>query len=108
MIAKTPAPPYYAVIFTSMRNENIEGYADTAARMVELAQAQRGYLGHESVSDSTKNAITASYWADLAAIRAWKQQTEHLFAQAQGREQWYAAYQVRICLVEREYGFFSE
>ncbi|MCW3103327.1 MAG: Antibiotic biosynthesis monooxygenase [Bacteroidetes bacterium] len=51
MIANTPPPPYYAVIFTSERTGELEGYEDTAARMVELAQGQEGYLGIESAQD---------------------------------------------------------
>lgn len=106
MIAQTPAPPYYAVIFTSLRTPGEAGYGDAAERMAELAVRQPGYLGHESAREEL--GITVSYWASLEAIRAWKQHTEHLLAQRQGRQQWYAAYQVRICKVEREYGFASE
>ncbi|RAI91520.1 antibiotic biosynthesis monooxygenase family protein [Algoriphagus yeomjeoni] len=103
MIANTPAPPYYAVIFSNMRTEINDGYEETALEMVRLAEAQVGYLGHESVRDGL--GITISYWASLDAIRNWKQQTDHLFAQRMGREKWYSAYKTRICLVERDYEF---
>jgi len=33
VIARTPRPPYYAVIFTSLRTEGDRGYAEMAARM---------------------------------------------------------------------------
>ena len=46
--AQTPAPPYYAVIFTSQRTEGDDGYGDMAERMVELAREQPGFLGVES------------------------------------------------------------
>ncbi len=36
-IAATPRPPYYAVIFTSLRTGVDEGYGETAERMLELA-----------------------------------------------------------------------
>ena len=49
LIAKTPTPPYYAVIFSSHKTDDTEGYAETAARMVELAAEQPGFLGVESV-----------------------------------------------------------
>lgn len=39
-IANTPKPPYYAVIFTSVRTERENGYGDMARKMVELAQQQ--------------------------------------------------------------------
>jgi len=37
-IAKTPKPPYYAVVFTSVRTATDDGYADTAAKMVSELQ----------------------------------------------------------------------
>lgn len=103
MIAATPTAPYFAVIFTSERTAVSDGYAEMSDRMVELAQQQPGYLGHESARDSL--GITVSYWESLEAIRDWKKNTEHLFAQRKGREDWYAHYKTRICKVERDYGF---
>ncbi|KAI9433629.1 hypothetical protein F5148DRAFT_1295415 [Russula earlei] len=103
MIASTPKPPYYAVIFTSLRTPEDAGYAEMSDRMVVLAQQQPGYLGHESAREGI--GITVSYWESLEAIRNWKQHTEHLFAQQQGRAQWYSTYKTRICLVERDYGY---
>jgi heme-degrading monooxygenase HmoA len=103
MIAKTPQPPYYAVIFTSIRTDVVDGYAETANRMVELATQQPGYLGHESARDGL--GITISYWENLESIRHWKQQSEHLIAQQTGRDKWYETYKTRICKVERDYGY---
>jgi len=102
MIATTPPPPYFAVIFTSVRTEVDENYTETSTEMVRLAEQHAGYLGHESAREEV--GITVSYWKDLESIRAWKQQTDHLVAQKMGREKWYAAYKTRICAVERDYG----
>lgn len=103
MIAQTTPAPYFAVIFTSIRTQVTEGYEEMATKMIELAQIQPGYLGHESAREQV--GITVSYWKDLEAIRHWQQQTDHLLAQQKGREIWYQAYQIRICRVEKEYGF---
>ena len=103
MIANTPNPPYYAVLFTSLKTYAEEGYDAMSDRMVELAMLQPGYLGHESARDGI--GITVSYWQSLDSIKRWKQNTEHLFAQQQGRSQWYSHYKTRICLVEKDYGF---
>lgn len=103
MIAQTPEPPYYAVIFTSLRTSQEEGYGDTAERMVALAAAQPGFLGVEAARSGL--GITVSYWESLEAIRHWKMNAEHLLTQQYGREKWYAAYKTRICKVERDYGF---
>jgi len=102
MIATTPQPPYYAVIFSSLRNEGDFDYAQTAEKMVQLAREQPGFLGIESVRDGL--GITVSYWQSPEHIKEWKQQAEHLLAQQKGREAWYSHYKVRICKVERDYG----
>lgn len=100
-IARTPEPPYYAVIFSSLRSEVDEGYAQTAAKMVELAALQPGFLGVESVRETL--GITVSYWSDLDSIKRWKSQADHLQAQKMGREKWYSEYKTRIARVERDY-----
>lgn len=106
MLAKTPPPPYYAVIFTSIRTLVEEDYAEMAEEMVRLAAIQPGYLGHESAREGL--GITISYWESLASIQAWKANADHLIAQKFGREKWYAAFKTRIALVERDYGMNVE
>ena len=102
-IAVTPPPPYYAVIFTSERTDaDAAGYEAMAARMVELAAQQPGYLGVESVRQADGTGITVSYWESLEAIAAWKRHAEHQLAQARGRMEWYRQYRVRVCRVERD------
>lgn len=103
MLATTPPPPYYAVIFSSTRTAENDGYADTAARMVELAQQQPGFLGIESARQEI--GITVSYWESEAAIRAWHANAEHQLAQRLGRDKWYSAFELRVAKVERAYSF---
>jgi heme-degrading monooxygenase HmoA len=105
-IAATPSPPYWAVIFTSLRTGDDEGYGDTAARMLALAAQQPGFLGVESARDGV--GITVSYWRDEASIAAWKRVTEHAVAQGAGRQRWYERYAVRVAQVTRAYGFERE
>lgn len=103
MLAKTPPPPYYAVIFTSIKEKNDTGYDDTANRMMELAQQQPGFLGVESARNEI--GITVSYWKDLASIKKWKEHAEHTIAREKGRSDWYKAFKTRIAKVERDYEF---
>jgi len=103
MIADTPKPPYYAVIFSSVNTENVQDYSDMANLMVELASKQEGFLGVESARNDL--GITVSYWQDLDSIKKWKENTEHSVAQVQGRKKWYQSYKTRIAKVERDYGF---
>lgn len=100
-IAITPEPPYYAVIFTSLRTREDNGYGATADKMMALAARQPGFLGVDSARDGV--GITVSYWADLESIKNWKSNLEHQEAQRLGKEKWYSAYQVRIAKVERDY-----
>jgi heme-degrading monooxygenase HmoA len=104
MLARTPDPPYWAVIFSSRRTEGDRGYAAMAERMEQLAQQQPGYLGIESTRGEDGLGITVSYWASEEALRAWKANAEHRIAQETGRREWYAEYTVRIAKVERAYG----
>lgn len=120
-LASTPAPPYYAVVFTSARSPrdtsarsardtshahapSDDGYAAMADAMEALAAKQPGYLGIESARGADGVGITVSYWASLDAITAWKKNAEHVVAQQLGRERFYAAYELRVCKVERAYG----
>ena len=102
MFAKTPKPPYYAVIFTSHQASD-EGYAETSARMEELGREQPGFLGIESVRGDDGLGITVSYWRDLESIHAWKAQAEHRQAQRRGQREWYSHYVTRVCKVEYDY-----
>ena len=107
-IAATPSPPYYAVIFTSLRTAGDNGYGKMAEAMEKLAATQSGFLGIESVRDELGRdglGITVSYWESLEAIAAWKANATHLVAQQRGRDTWYEEFKVRICRVERDYAF---
>lgn len=104
-VAATPEPPYYAVIFTSRRNErDPAGYAEASTRMVELASGMPGFLGVESVRDTEGFGITVSYWADEDAIAGWKAHAEHAIIRERGRRSWYGQFEVRVARVERAYG----
>jgi heme-degrading monooxygenase HmoA len=99
--AKTPQPPYYAVIFASHRTEGDRGYGKMADKMVELAAQQEGFLGVESARDE-ELGITVSYWESLDAIKKWKEHSAHQVAQDRGKIEWYKNFALRVCKVERD------
>jgi len=101
-IVDTPKPPYYAVIFTSLKIDEDTGYSKMSNRMVELVAQQDGFLGFESAREDL--GITVSYWRDEQSIRNWKANLEHQEAQRLGKERWYKQYMIRIAKVERDYG----
>ena len=107
MIAKTPKPPYYAVIFTSTITTKANSeYSEMADKMVELAKEQDGFLGIESAREEV--GMTVSYWRDLEAIKNWRKHAEHSIAREKGRNEWYQSFRTRIAKVERDYGFEKE
>jgi len=100
--AKTPKPPYFAVIFTSEQSDTLDGYSNFAKRMEELARLEDGFLGIETVR-AGRQGITVSYWSSQESIVKWKKNLEHKEAQNLGKEKWYQKYRVRITKVERDY-----
>jgi heme-degrading monooxygenase HmoA len=102
--ATTPEPPYYAVVFSSVRTPGDNGYTEMAERMLDLASRQSGFLGSESARGPDGFGITVSYWASLDAIARWKANLEHLEAQEMGRRFWYQHFALRVAKVERAYG----
>ena len=106
--ATLPAPPYYAVIFSSKRRScdggADDGYDATSARMLELVRQQPGFLGAESTRGIDGFGITVAYFESEAAIAAWRNQSEHADARARGRNEWYEHFELRVAKVERAYG----
>ena len=90
--------PYYAVIFTNTKSDQLEDYEEMAKKMSQLASEQDGYLGEDSAP-----GMTISYWEDLESIKKWKNNSLHLEAQQLGKRKWYTHYHTRIALVQKEY-----
>lgn len=105
MIANTPAPPYYAVIFTSTLSNDTDGYEDVSQEMIKLAEQQAGFLGFESAREEI--GISVSYWSDLESIEQWKANTRHQVVQKLGKTRWYESFITRVSLVERDSGIHT-
>lgn len=104
MFSAMPAPPYVAVIFSSLRTgDDDQGYGMMAQRMDHLAAEQAGHIGLESARDADGFGLTVSYWTTELHAQQWKQVAEHLGAQHMGRDRWYQRYIVRIASVQRQY-----
>ncbi len=95
--------PYFAVIFANQRREGDAGYTAMADKIAALATEQPGYLGVETTRDAEGFGITVSYWQDEAALKNWKEVSEHLLAQKLGKTRWYEHYTLRVAKVERDY-----
>ncbi|MEV0810819.1 antibiotic biosynthesis monooxygenase [Micromonospora sp. NPDC050200] len=78
-----PEPPYYAVIFTSVRTAGDHGYDQRAEEMLDLAAQQPGFLGVDSSRGADGFGITVSYWTDEQSIAAWRDHATHAATRAQ-------------------------
>lgn len=108
MISKTQLPEsgFYAVIFSSEKSENLQGYAEMDEMTMKLASEQKGYLGFESVSNGNKT-IFISYWENQQAIQEWRTHATHQMAKSNAKL-WYNRYLSQICLVNQSHLFEKE
>ena len=107
--AKLPQPSYYAVIFSSRRNDDdAAGYDETSSRRVELARQEAGFLGVESTRDAAAFGITVAYWDSEDAIKVWRLHAEHTAARERGRRDWYQGFEIRVAKVERASSWCKE
>ena len=101
-VVNAPPPPYYAVIAPAELHEDVRGYPEMAAKLVELARDQPGFLGIEAGSQHGF-ALAVSYWSSLEAIQAWSENARHVVAKEKGKAAWFKKYVTRIAKVERVY-----
>jgi heme-degrading monooxygenase HmoA len=104
-IVKTPKIPYYAVIFTSIRTSEDNGYEKMADEIVDIVSKQKGFLGAESVRNEEGFGMTISYWDSLDSINKWRNNGPHMQAKEMGKKTWYSKYMIRICKVENGHYF---
>lgn len=93
-----PKSNFYAVIFSSTKSEDAEGYLEMDELTMKLAQEQPGYLGYESLNKD-KQGIFISYWENKESIENWRINVTHKMAKANATK-WYKRYLSQICLVE--------
>jgi heme-degrading monooxygenase HmoA len=103
--SRLPEPPYYAVVFTSVRTGGDNGYAQRSQEMLKLAAEQPGFLGVDSARGADGLGITVSYWRDEESIKAWRAQADHAMTREYGRAHWYESFAVHVARVERSYDF---
>ena len=105
-MSKLPTSNYYAVIFSSTKSSDLEGYHEMDEKTMHLAQQQPGFLSYESVNFNNKG-IFISYWQSKEDITNWRKNATHLMAKDQAKR-WYKRYLSQICLVESSHEFNSE
>jgi heme-degrading monooxygenase HmoA len=93
----------YAVIFKAQIGKLDQTYHDTVKRMRELAENKYGCCEFISLAEGEWE-IAISYWESLAQIQQWKNDAEHLQAQALGKSKWYKSYRIEVVEIIHQYG----
>ncbi|KRA80724.1 antibiotic biosynthesis monooxygenase family protein [Altererythrobacter sp. Root672] len=89
----------FLVVFRNRKRADIDyaAYQADSERMLQLAQAQPGYLSFKSYVADDGEVIAMSEWADEAAALNWRRQVEHLEVQGRGRNDYYESYTLFAC-----------
>ncbi len=103
-----PQKPYFSVIFVSLKSGQLDGYAEMADRMVELAKQQSGFIDLLSATTKDGYTVTISYWNSPQAIADWKANVEHQVAQDRGKALWYDYFRLEVAEVQRAYEWQKE
>lgn len=93
-------------IFRSrLRPENADSYAVEASRMTELARGMPGFVDSKSFSADDGERVTIVTFADRESHDAWRDHPEHLRAQRNGVDSYYAEYSIQVGDVTYEHAF---
>ncbi|MBS0253705.1 MAG: antibiotic biosynthesis monooxygenase [Proteobacteria bacterium] len=97
----------YLVVFRNRKRADLDGaaYGADADRMVDLAQAQPGFLWFKSYTAEDGEVVAISAWADEAAALGWRRNAEHSTVQGRGRAEYYAEYELLSGPVTRHHQF---
>lgn len=89
----------YMNVFRSRKRADIDAaaYHADAARMVELARAQPGFIAYKTFTAEDGETVTISEWETIEDARAWQRNAEHAAVQQRGRAEYYESYTVYSC-----------
>ena len=86
----------------------MESEFDTALKhMREQVKTYDGFLGEEPCCsiENEKRFVSLFYWRDRESIKEWREDPEHRKTQQLSRKKIFAWYKIRVCELEREYGW---
>jgi len=88
-----------------LRAESRDAYAETSARMTELAQSMPGYVDAKTFTADDGERVTVVTFADLESQRAWRDHPEHREAQRRGVADYYREYSIQVGTVVYDHRF---
>jgi heme-degrading monooxygenase HmoA/ketosteroid isomerase-like protein len=86
------------IVFRSRLRPGVDAeYGERAGQMFERAQQAKGFLSAKDFAADDGERLALIEWESPETLAAWRDDGIHQTAQRAGREQWYAAYDLRIC-----------
>ena len=93
------------LVRTELRADaDVAAYDALGARMYEIVSAMPGFVGIQELASPEGDKVSLIRFASLEALRAWREEPEHVAAQARGKAEFYASYDIEVCEVVRAYG----
>jgi heme-degrading monooxygenase HmoA len=87
-----------------VRAEVGEAYAAASQRMEELVREQPGFLDMVGwVDPETGEEITIVQFVDDAAVKAWRDQPEHVEVRRRGHDEFYESFDISVATSVRQY-----
>jgi heme-degrading monooxygenase HmoA len=83
-------------------------YVALVDRMSALAAGMPGYISHKGFFADDGERVTVVEFESEEAMRAWRMHPEHVAAQREGRQHYYAEYSLQVCAVLRATSFKRE
>ena len=80
-------------------------YGQAYERMVDLVQAIDGFVSVEEFTGADGSELAVARFESTEAIDAWREQPEHVRTRERGREEFFAAYNITIATVHKQYGW---
>jgi heme-degrading monooxygenase HmoA len=82
-----------------------DGYFAIAAALRAELETIDGFISVERFESLTTpgKLLSLSTWRDEESIQRWRRNAQHAAAQAEGRNQLFAAYRIRVAEVARDY-----
>lgn len=94
------------LIRTTARDDvDVPAYEALNARMEALVRDIPGFISAKGYKADDGDEVFMVRFASHEALRAWREHPEHVVAQARGKAEIYASYDVEVCEVTRAYDF---
>ena len=88
--------------------EALAEYGPVAEQMERLAPSMPGFVSLKSFAADDGERVTIVEFESEKDQRAWRNHAEHRIAQAAGRDRFYSAYKIQVCIPIRTREFERE